>query len=397
MSIINREGINNRYALHKLKPPASFSEYEVKLGFDQDNWLDEAQGVIYKYQPTKYLLESLPVRDVAMPNLAEKLLRHVTGDDDACYKYFLDWLTAIVQLRRKLLTSWVLHGVQGTGKGILYHSILKPLFGQAFTAALNQDALESRFNSVFQDCVFIVFDEVQVDFSKNSGNSVNARIKLLITEQMMNFEPKGIDAKQGENECNFLFFSNQGNAVKIEENDRRFNVAPRQEVKLENAAWLPGGGIDQLKRDLAVTLNQLAMHLRQRKYNPDVIHVPLDTEAKRSMIAATRTSGEDFFLKMIKPLDWELMEESMDEFYHGDYSSRDHAVTIVKERQQAAVDAPEKFYLTNAEITDLYNNIVNVSRMDVKKSAIAKKASVAGLTFKVFKDKNGRSQRGWKI
>jgi hypothetical protein len=400
MNAINREGITNRYALHGVKAPASFPEYEIKMGFDKDHWLDEDRGVVYKYQATRYLTEPLPAGFLKMPRYTGLLLKHVTGNGAACYEYFLDWLAAIVQLRRKLLTSWVLHGVQGTGKGILYHSILKPLLGEAFTAALNQDSLESRFNSVFQDCVFIVFDEVQVDFSKHSGNSVNARIKLLITEEMMNFEPKGIDAKQGENECNFLFFSNQGNAVKIEENDRRFNVAPRQETKLVDASWLPAGGIDLLKRELASELDQFAVFLRQRVYNGDVVHLPLNTDAKLAMIAATRTSGEDFFLKMIKPLDWELIEENLD--YHVSSSNFNsgcsvQAHAIVSRHKSADEGDPLRSYLTNDEITALYNNIVNTNRYDVKKGSVSKKAGAVGMAMSVFRDINGNPVRGWKL
>jgi len=354
--------------------------------------------VAYKYQASEYLVAPLPDTEVKLPDYTKRLLQHVTGNDTPCYEYFLDWLAAIVQLRKKLLTTWVLHGVQGTGKGILYHSIIKPLFGSAFSAALNQDALESRFNSVFQDNVFIVFDEVQVDFSKHSGNSVNARIKLLITEQMMSFEPKGVAAKQGENECNFLFFSNQGNAVKIEENDRRFNVAPRQEVKLVDANWLPAGGIDQLKRELSSELMQFALYLRKRPYNSEVTYKPLDTAAKLAMIAATRTSGEDFFLKMIKPLDWDLMAENLDYNIPSLSLGREsHAIHIVNERQAADSDDPIRTYVTNQEITDLYNNIVNTARVDVKKNSVSKKAHAAGLEIKVFKDKYGKSQRGWKL
>ena len=398
MSPINREGITNRYARCGVKAPAYFPEYEVRMGFDQDNWLDEDLEVVYKYQPTKYLTEPLPDSKVKIPPYTKKLFQHVTGHDAACYEYFLDWLAAIVQLRRKLLTSWVLHGVQGTGKGIMMDKVIQPLLGVPFTAVLTQDALESRFNSVFRDSVFIAFNEVQVDFSNHGGNSVNARVKVLITENKMSYEPKGVDAKQGENECNFLFFSNQGNAVKIEEGDRRFNVAPRQEIELKHVNWLPPGGIDELKRRLSEELMQFAIHLRQRPYRQEVTYMPLDTDAKLAMIAATRTSGEDFFLKMIKPLDWDLLSESLDcNISSFGIDSGARAASIVAERLAADANDPIRTYVTNQEITDLYNNIVNTARVDVKKNSVSKKAHAAGLTIKVIKDKNGNAQRGWKI
>jgi len=118
------------------------------------------------------------------------------------------------------------------------------------------------------------------------------------------------------------------------------------------------------------------------------------------MIAATRTSGEDFFLKMIKPLDWELIEENLD--YHVSSSSFNsgcsvQAHAIVSKRKHAADGDPIRTYLTNDEITMLYNNIVNTAHVDVKKHSVSKKAHAAGLTIKVIKDKNGNAQRGWKI
>ena len=402
MSPINREGITNRYARYGVKAPAYFPEYEVRLGFNQDHWLDEDLELVYKYQPTKYLTEALPAGLVKIPPFTKRLFQHVTGHDAACYEYFLDWLAAIVQLRRKLLTSWVLHGVQGTGKGIMMDKVIQPLLGVPFTAVLTQDALESRFNSVFRDSVFIAFNEVQVDFSKNSGNSVNARVKVLITENTMSYEPKGVDARQGENECNFLFFSNLGNAVKIEEGDRRFNVAPRQEIELKHVNWLPPGGIDELKRRLSEELMQFAIHLRQRPYRQEVTYMPLDTDAKLAMIAATRTSGEDFFLKMIKPLDWDLLEENID--YSVGSSRFDssggcsvQADAILSMRKQAADGDPIRAYLTNDEITILYNNIVNTSHSDVKKGSVSKKAGAVGMAMSVFRDIHGNPVRGWKI
>ena len=132
------------------------------------------------------------------------------------------------------------------------------------------------------------------------------------------------------------------------------------------------------------------------------MHLPLNTDAKLAMIAATRTSGEDFFLKMIKPLDWELLEENID---YSVGSSRFDSSTgcsvqanaIVSKRQQADANDPIQTYLTNDEITLLYNNIVNTAHVDVKKHSVSKKAHAAGLTIKVFKDKSGNVQRGWKI
>ena len=218
----------------------------------------------------------------------------------------------------------------------------------------------------------------------------------------MNFEPKGVDAKQGENECNFLFFSNQGNAVKIEENDRRFNVAPRQETKLVDAGWLPARGVDELKQKLSEELLQFAMYLRQRKYKDEVVYKPLDTDAKLAMIAATRTSGEDFFLKMIKPLDWELLKENIDysvgiSQFDSSRSCGVNAEAIVSRRVNAAEDSAIRRYLTNDEITVLYNNIVNTNRSPAKKGSVSKKAGAVGMAMSVFRDVNGNLVRGWQI
>ena len=86
MSPINREGITNRYARYGVKAPAYFPEYEVRMGFNQDDWLDEDLEIVYKYQPTKYLTEPLPDSKVKIPPYTKKLFQHVTGHDAACYE-----------------------------------------------------------------------------------------------------------------------------------------------------------------------------------------------------------------------------------------------------------------------------------------------------------------------
>ena len=167
---------------------------------------------------------------------------------------------------------------------------------------------------------------------------------------------------------------------------------------------MPAGGIDQLKYvELPKELPLFAVFLRQRKYNPEVVYKPMDTAAKQAMIAATRTSGEDFFLKMIMPLDWELLEENIDDhvgsnsrFDSCNYSGFE-AHSIVRRRTNAADGDPIQRYLTNDEITVLYNNIVNTNRSPAKKGSVSKKAGAVGMAMSVFRDVNGDLVRGWQI
>jgi hypothetical protein len=76
--------------------------------------------------------------------------------------HFLNWLAFILQHRDRTKTAWVLHGVPGTGKGLLTNDILRPIFGTLPDCSTPHGGAERAVQPLHGGTRFLVFvDEVQ--------------------------------------------------------------------------------------------------------------------------------------------------------------------------------------------------------------------------------------------
>ena len=90
--------------------------------------------------------------------------------------------------------------------------------------------------------------------------------------------------------CNFLFLTNRADAVKIEEGDRRYNVAPRQERKLEEVYPELLTNIQELHLELY----KLAGILETFKVDERMAHTVLENTAKQEMRQVSMSVLEEF-------------------------------------------------------------------------------------------------------
>jgi len=79
--------------------------------------------------------------------------------------------------------------------------------------------------------------------------------------------------------------------VKIEEGDRRYNIAPRQEQKLEHVYPEVIDGID----DINTELHKFAALLRNYNVNKQLVRTPIANNAKAQMAQVTMSVMEEFF------------------------------------------------------------------------------------------------------
>ena len=105
----------------------------LKMVFDvhSDEKIDLKNKLFNLFTPTEYLLMKRN-DEVIKPNESFKTIYRLISNLFPKYSEktaFLNWLSGIMQTRDKQLTAWLLMGKQGTGKGLLLHHVLKPLFG----------------------------------------------------------------------------------------------------------------------------------------------------------------------------------------------------------------------------------------------------------------------------
>lgn len=205
---------------------------EWHIQFDPQNpqVVDEQAKIINTFIPTEFMRAGSKNKKGPFPGI-QKVLDSAVGVGEV-QDHFLNWLAVIWQQRRKPLTAWVLHGVEGTGKGILFHNILRPLFGRNHAVQKRASELGSQFNGWLEQALVAFIDEIDADMFTNS-RAVEADLRTMITEPTVSIRRMRADSYEVPNYTAFVFSSNKKKPVTLPPSDRRFNIGMFQSRRLE--------------------------------------------------------------------------------------------------------------------------------------------------------------------
>ncbi len=255
---------------------------------------------INMFRRTEYLLSTLEHEALSMGEshkfaescpLIYKLLTHILGGQNVEVEHFTNWLAYIFQTRQKAMTAWVLQGVPGTGKGIFYTKVLRPLFGSEHVPMRALQNIEEQFNLYMRQAIFLVVDEFHMASANAGAIKIADKLKNAITENTMTIRAMRSNQVEMPNFTNFIFLTNRPDAVRIEEGDRRYNIAPRQEQKLEKVYPEVIRDIENIKNELPI----FAAILRNFKVNEQLVRTPIANNAKAQMAQVTMSVLEEFF------------------------------------------------------------------------------------------------------
>ena len=159
-----------------------------------------------------------------------KLLKHICNDEVDIYEYILSWIAHIIQKPHiKTKTSVVFYSnMKGVGKNAIIDCLTK-LFNKYVGILYSIDDISKKFNSNLCNKLFIYGDEICAKASK-----LNDLLKNVITRSQCNLERKGIDALMVSDYSNYMFTTNNENAFKIEQNDRRMFMVRCSDDLLDN-------------------------------------------------------------------------------------------------------------------------------------------------------------------
>jgi len=281
---------------NNLPIPAYYPHVRLKHVFDSDEIINFEKGFVNKYIAPDILKIPVPEGfEAKIPGYIGRLINHVFAGDREVIDYFINDLAYLVQTRKKLITSYLLQGTEGTGKGLLFKHVLRKIFGEKYCSETDMDAFDSRFNDFLTDNFLVLVSEVSANFtsSERRGLSIVEKIKMAITDQHIQIEGKGKDRQNGENNCSFLFATNRRHGITLSNDDRRFNVAPRQEQKIQNADWWPG--YTNLVKLLEDELQTFIWFLKSYSVEYDLIGTVIDNKPKQLLQAMSTTDAEDFF------------------------------------------------------------------------------------------------------
>jgi len=138
-------------------------------------------------------------------------------NDNKTYDYFVDWIAHIIQrpFKKTNIAIILYSNVKGVGKNCIVDGITKLLKGYAAHVETIED-ITKNFNSHLVNKLFIYGDEI-----KASTKCISDKLKQVITRPSQNMEKKGKDAFEIEDYTNWLFTTNNRDAFKVEQGDRR--------------------------------------------------------------------------------------------------------------------------------------------------------------------------------
>lgn len=278
---ISRTNLNDFFAQYELPIPNTIEDWDYEFDPTNPKSVDFAGKFCNQWAQTELMKMAKPGDE--MPPTIARVINSVVGGDQECFNRFLNWLACIYQTRKKMMTAWVLHGVEGTGKGVLFKDVLMPIFGAKHCLSKQIASIEDRFNADLERCLIFNLDETRIEDSSAAKRTLN-KLKHMITEQYQEVRGMRSNAYQARNYANFIFFSNDYDALAISATDRRFNVAPRQEIPIS----ISENDIESIRNELLTFASYLAGY----KTDIRLAQTALNNVAKTAMREASQDTVE---------------------------------------------------------------------------------------------------------
>lgn len=136
-------------------------------------------------------------------------------------RILLSYMAAVVQ-HQGYKFQWcpLLQGVEGNGKTTFTRCVAEAV-GQRYTHWARADRINAQFNGFLLNRVFIGIEDIYVPEHKRE---LWETLKPMITGEMQEIEPKGVDSDSRNVVCNFMLNSNHKRAVQKTRNDRRLAI-----------------------------------------------------------------------------------------------------------------------------------------------------------------------------
>ncbi|KAI3656569.1 hypothetical protein MP638_000555 [Amoeboaphelidium occidentale] len=220
------------------------------------------------------------------PNIHKFLLNIVANKDPNCFQFIVTWMAKMWQHGQTRI-ALVLLGGQGIGK-TTFAELAGTIAGEEYCVPIDMKDLKNQFNNCLHEKVLIIVNEVVAGAHKDE--SLQNRLKTLITDPTLKVELKGVDSFKARNNCNFIICSNNNSPVDIPEDNRRFVVLKLNEEKKQNQEYF-----QKLREEIKnqYVIKALRHHLY---YNVKVLEclTPFRTEMEKELVNLNASSTDVF-------------------------------------------------------------------------------------------------------
>jgi hypothetical protein len=236
----------NEWAKGKFKPIIE-NEKSKKITF-VDKWRDDPIKREYDKIDFEPNIESIKNKKIYNlfkgfnnnPNITNEatqensyFLKHLKRvcKGDVEFEYFKQWIAHIIQKPYiKTGKAIILYSEKkGSGKNSIIEGLIK-LFSSELVGKMNNiEDITRNFNAHLVNKLLIFGDEITA-----KAKAINDRLKSVITQEDQNLEKKGKDAIKVKDCTNYIFTSNNREAFKVEDDDRRLFLIHLLEEEMIN-------------------------------------------------------------------------------------------------------------------------------------------------------------------
>jgi putative DNA primase/helicase len=197
----------------------SYSKVDFAPNSNKKNIFNLFNGFNYQDENKDYNIDNIkPLLDH---------IKYLCNEELNVYEYILNWISHIIQKpQRKTETALVFYShKEGIGKNI-FTTILKKIFDGYVATDMKLDKLVGKFNSNLAGKLLIIADEITP-----TAKELNNELKNIITRKEVGIEYKGKDVIMMSDHSNYIFTTNNENAFRITEEDRRYCMIECPTVK----------------------------------------------------------------------------------------------------------------------------------------------------------------------
>jgi len=279
--------LNHWMQNHDLPPWEVIPVWDMHFNPQSTVILNEDEKTINTYVPTKYFRMKYDTKaSLDKCPLIKRIMLHAIsgGQEDETFEHWLNWLAVVFQHKRKPKTAWILHGEEGTGKGVIISRILTPLLGAEYVVQKRASELEEKFTGWMEKALIAFIDEIEVSSSIRK-DTISGDLRSFITEDVVTIRHMNRAAVQTRNYTGLIFSSNKPNPVIITIGDRRYNVGFFQKLKLIITQH-------ELDNVIPTELEAFMSYIMTREADIQKAVTPLKNEAHKDLVENNKTSAD---------------------------------------------------------------------------------------------------------